>query len=276
MPKNKEIIPANKPWKYEESVETAKPLVAMYKKVSLDLVRELYAAREALSNSGFRTDRTSGNSAQGSDAEKPCENLSKNEDNLETKGINLVSNETRFQTFQTYLDEIGLSKPTAYRWLALYSPQEDKLYTPEEMDQKLEELFQKIRKKREKEFGWTPEGWTPALERKYTKWLQLQNTQESIEEKGYSQAELFSREYFNLLARQMQDAPSAEEVLRFNDLCEAYEGRVTDVVKIEDQITIVQVVEKALSLFPSEKRPLVARSVASIINDLSANMEEGK
>jgi len=144
------------------------------------------------------------------------------------------------------------------------------------MDQKLEELFQKIRKKREKEFGWTPEGWTPALERKYTKWLQLQNTQESIEEKGYSQAELFSREYFNLLARQMQDAPSAEEVLRFNDLCEAYEGRVTDVVKIEDQITIVQVVEKALSLFPSEKRPLVARSVASIINDLSTNMEEGK
>jgi len=113
MPKNKEIIPANKPWTYEESVETARPLVAMYKKVSLDLVRELYAAREALSNSGFRTDRTLSNSGLGS--------------NSEVK--NLVTNVTRSQTFKDFLNDIGLPKATAYSWLALYSPQEDKLYT---------------------------------------------------------------------------------------------------------------------------------------------------
>lgn len=246
MPKNKEIIPAIKPWKYEDSVDAVKPLVALYNKVSLDLVRELYAAREALSNSGFRSDLTSGNSARGS------------------------------YTWEGFCLEIGLSKRTANSWLALYSPQEDKLYTPDEMDQKLEELFQKIRKMRLKEYGWSPEGWTEAMERKYKKWLTLQTTQESIQDTGFSQAELFSREYFNLLARQMQDAPTPAEIIRFNDLCDAYSGKVTNVVKIEDQITIVQVVEKALSLFSADKRPLVARSIASIIQDLSMHMEEGK
>lgn len=187
-----------------------------------------------------------------------------------------MPNGTRFQTFQTYLEDIGLAKRTAYNWLALYSPKEDKLYTPEEMDQKLEELFQKIRKMRLKEYGWSPEGWTEAMERKYKKWLTLQTTQESIQDTGFSQAELFSREYFNLLARQMQDAPTPAEIIRFNDLCDAYSGKVTNVVKIEDQITIVQVVEKALSLFSADKRPEVARSIASIIQDLSMHMEEGK
>lgn len=247
MPKNKEIIPATKPWKYEDSVEAVKPLVALYNKVSLDLVRELYAAREALSNSGFRTDLTSAQMSQGS------------------------------YTWSGYCSEIGIPYATAKRWLALYSPQEDKLYTPEEMDQKLEELFQKIRKMRLKEYGWSPDGWTEAMERKYKKWLSLQTTQESIQQDtGFSQAELFSREYFNLLARQMQDAPTPAEIIRFNDLCDAYSGKVTNVVKIEDQITIVQVVEKALSLFSADKRPEVARSIASIIQDLSMHMEEGK
>jgi len=276
MPKNKEIIPAIKPWKYEDSVETVKPLVALYNKVSLDLVRELYAAREALSSSGFRSDLTSDQMARGSGPVKMGENSTSDEDSVKTKGINLVTNVTRFHTFKDYLDEVGINKMTANRWLALYSPQEDKLYTPEEMDQKLEELFQKIRKMRLKEYGWSPEGWTEAMERKYKKWLTLQTTQESIQDSGFSQAELFSREYFNLLARQMQDAPTPAEIIRFNDLCDAYSGKVTNVVKIEDQITIVQVVEKALSLFSADKRPLVARSIASIIQDLSMHMEEGK
>ncbi|WP_320130270.1 hypothetical protein [uncultured Sphaerochaeta sp.] len=246
MAKNKEIIPSMKAWNYEESVAASKPLVALYNKVSLDLVRELYAAREALSNPGYRADLTS---------------------------ADLVTNVTRLHTFKDYLEEIGINKMTANRWLALYSPQEDKLYTREELEEKFEALFLTIRKKRLKQFGWAPEGWTESNERKYQTWLKMQDTQKSLEEKGYEQAELFSREYFNLLARQMQDDPTPAEILHFNDLCETYSGRVTSVVKVEDQMTIVQVVEKALSLFDADKRPEIGRSIAKVIDDLSLQME---
>ena len=55
-----------KPWDYKESVEVAKHYYESLQKSHLDLVRELHAAHNALSNSGYRRDLTSGQMSQGS------------------------------------------------------------------------------------------------------------------------------------------------------------------------------------------------------------------
>ena len=154
----KEIVPATRPWKYEESVEVAKGLVGTAFKCTLDLVRELYAAREALHNERFRSDVAGG---------KMYRSIVTTGDNFAGSGSDA---EKQFHTFQDYLTDIGLSPRTARYWLSLYSPREDKLYSPEELKQKVLALFQEVRERRKDEYAWEPDGWTPALEAKYRKW----------------------------------------------------------------------------------------------------------
>ena len=140
-------------WNYEKSVETTKTLVSAYKKVSLDLVRELYAAHEALSNPGYRTDRN----------RIP-----------DTSNADLVTNVTRLHTFEEYLSEIGINKMTASRWLALYIPSEDRLLTVEEAKERLEARYQELRQLVVSHVGndsWRPEGWVQAFENRYRKEL---------------------------------------------------------------------------------------------------------
>ena len=96
----KEIVPATRPWKYEESVEVAKSLVGTAFKCTLDLVRELYAAREALSQSGYRSDI-------------PQKDISKNSNNL-VQFAQGYTKPIQLHTFQNYLNDIGLSRRTAY------------------------------------------------------------------------------------------------------------------------------------------------------------------
>jgi len=107
------------------------------------LVKELHIAQNALANSGHRSDLTS------------CQNG------------------TRFLTFEDYLSEVGIKRRTAYNWLFLYDPQEDRLLEPEEArarrDQMLEEMFREIEKHSRKNPDWRPEGWNSQLERAYRK-----------------------------------------------------------------------------------------------------------
>lgn len=257
----KDIVPAFKPWKYEDSVAVAKPLVATYKKISLDLVRELYAAREALANSGYRTDLTNGK------AYHPTETTS----SQMLRGDS--DKEKQFHTFQSYLDDIGLNKMTANRWLVLYSPREDKLYTPEEYQDMLIALFQRVQANRVTKYGWEPEGWTSSLERKYQRWLAAERIATDLAEKDRQRGELFSREYLLQLKTELQDDPTPDEILRFNELCTRYEPVVGKEVKIEKPMTIVQMVEKAVEALPETERPKVMETVVVVLNDLLQKKE---
>ena len=165
---------------------------------------------------------------------------------------------------------------TANRWLVLYSPKEDKLYTPEEAQQALVALFEKVKNKRRKAYAWEPEGWTPILERRYQKWLSLENVLETVEQKGYEQAELFSREYLNLLAHQLEDDPTPDEILHFDALCNEYASKIDGSIKVEKPMTIVQMVEKAVSILDKEEQSKVMKSVVVVLNDLSIHMENEK
>lgn len=76
-------------WSYAASVERMRPLVARWKAVTVEMLGELYQAREELAKEG-----------------RP----------------KTVSNET-VRTWSDYLDDIGLSRATVHRWLAQYDPE---------------------------------------------------------------------------------------------------------------------------------------------------------
>lgn len=256
MPNEVKVV-ENSSWDFDDSVNKTKPLVDAHHKLTLELIKQLFIAQQTLSNQGVRTDRTSSQ--------------------MERSSLTSGQNEPRFHTFDEFLKAIGLAKTTAYRWLFLYDPQEDRLLEPEEArarrDQMLEEMFREIEKHSRKNPDWRPEGWNSQLERAYRKWCSEMKTVSALEQEGYKQAELFSRENLRLLAQQLQEDPTPEEMLYQEELCSRYERIATPLVKVQQQISIARLVEKAVTLFPSEARAEVARSVAKIIMDMSEKME---
>ena len=76
-------------WNYDQSVVKMRQLVISWKKISLEILRELYVAREMLSSQGRRSDL----------------NLSTNVEKL---------------TWTQYLNDVGLNHETVRRWLKKY------------------------------------------------------------------------------------------------------------------------------------------------------------
>lgn len=247
------------PWNYEKSVETTKGLVSAYKKVSLDLVRELHAARQALSNAGYRTDK---NRIAG------------------TSNADLVSNETRLQpistikTFEDYLSEIGIAKATAFRWLALYIPSEDRLLTVEEAKERIEQRYQELRRQVVSHIGndkWRPDGWVQAFESRYRKELHEADLSRIamadefdttyIDDGG--QIWLFDQPYLETLAERIGSYNADPRT--YMRLCKTYEQETTKDVAIQKQVSIFQLTKAALEDVSEAARPEVARFVAELL-----------
>ena len=137
-------------WNYETSVQKVSGLVSELKSVTLKkstltdaIARELYEAREQLSNSGYRSD--------------------------------LVPNGTRF-TWLGFLSDVGLAKSTVHRWLEHYEPEEQRLLTDEEYQAKQEEKRRAEMSIRDAnnsrvsqaiKTGSFPSGWNPECQRLY-------------------------------------------------------------------------------------------------------------
>ena len=251
----KEIVPATRPWKYEESVEVAKGLVGTAFRCTLDLVRELYAAREALSQPGCRTDI-------------PQKDISKNSSNL----VQFATGYTKpiqLHTFQNYLHDIGLSRRTAYYWLSLYSPREDKLYSPEELKQKVLTLFQEVRERRKDEYAWEPDGWTPALEAKYRKWESQQKLADKVADDVAGQGDAITREW--LLQEQGRiesSAMTAEEIVHVTDLMQEYQPHMPAGVEAKGPCHLVYLVEEAARKAVPDDPVKFIGAVSGILNDI--------
>jgi hypothetical protein len=87
------------------SAEKLKESVLLWKKITVEVVEELYKAQSFYKRQGARLDTS-------------------------------CHNGTKFPTFESYLQYISLPKRTAYRWLERYVPEERKLLTPEELVQR--------------------------------------------------------------------------------------------------------------------------------------------
>jgi hypothetical protein len=96
----------------EKSAEILKEKLLFRNKLSLEIVIELHKAREYYSNQGFRSDLTS------------------------------KSNISKLNTFSQYCDFIGLYRQKANNWLERYIPEQNKLLTFEELQQKKQLEFE--------------------------------------------------------------------------------------------------------------------------------------
>lgn len=253
----KEIVPATRPWKYEESVEVAKSLVGTAFKCTLDLVRELYAAREALHNERFRSDVAGG---------KMYRSIVTTGDNFAGSGSDA---EKQFHTFQDYLTDIGLSPRTARYWLSLYSPREDKLYSPEELKEKVLALFQEVRERRRSEYAWEPEGWTPALEAKYRKWLEQTELGEKVTDELAADGDNISREWLLQEQSRIDADMTVEEIEHFDQLYRHYSPRIPKQIKPQGPLHAVLLIEDAAVKQCPKAPKEYLRLVAGILSDLA-------
>ena len=94
-------------WNYDQSVKETAKKVAQHRKLSLEIVREVFIANEWFAVHGSNQ--------------------------FLTKSREDVPNGTSSKTFSTYLDEIGLPRRTAYNWLERFVPEENRLLSPEEL-----------------------------------------------------------------------------------------------------------------------------------------------
>ena len=107
-------------WNYDQSVKETSKKVAQHRRLSLEIVREVFIANE-----WFKWDRT--------------QNLIPNAKNSldvpngTSRNINEIKRESGEISFSTYLDEIGLPRRTAYNWLERFVPEENRLLSPEEL-----------------------------------------------------------------------------------------------------------------------------------------------
>lgn len=258
------------PWSYEKSVETSRVLVKAFRKVSLDLVRELHAAREALSNQGFRADLKAKNripSASNAD-------FVSFDTRLHTSK-NLGQNCPRFapiETWEGYCNDIGLSKRTANYWLALYVPEENRLLTPEEMKERLEARYQELKSELVSHIGdpsWRPEGWIKAFEARYQKELRdykldviaQANSFDYVDEGG--QFWLFDQPYLETLSERISSYNT--DLVAYQKLCTRYKKDARQDVDIRKQVSIFQLTKAALEDVSELARPEVARFVAELL-----------
>lgn len=92
-------------WDYQQSIEKVRPMVINWRNLTVELVEELYTAREKLSASG-----------------RSWMSLD-------------VPNGTP-KTWNNYLVEIGLPRTTVHRWLERYEPEERRILEPEEVEER--------------------------------------------------------------------------------------------------------------------------------------------
>ena len=252
-----------KPWNYEKSVETGKALVLAFRKVSLDLVRELYMAHEALSCQGYRSDRNRIIDASNA--------------NFGPNGPKLAP-----QTWEGYCEAIGLPLTTAKRWLALYIPQEDRLLTVEEAKDLLEQRYQELRKLVVEHIGdssWRPEGWIKPFETRYQKELraaELERIARADEFDNYidegGQIWLFDQPYLETLAERIRSYNV--NTASYKILCETFENESQKDVNIRKQMSIFQLTKAALEDISEAARPGVTRFVAEMLmRDAAGQLE---
>ena len=85
-------------WDYDKSVKKVRQLVVNWKNISIEIMRELYIARQKLSASGRRTDVT-------------------------------PSSNWKEVTWNQYLNDVGLNYSNVTRWLKKYDFEKDELVT---------------------------------------------------------------------------------------------------------------------------------------------------
>lgn len=145
-------------WDYDQSVKETAKKVAQHRRLSLEIVREVFIANE-----WFKLDKNQnlipGYIHRAESFDVPF-GTSKENNEFESKKAEI--------SFSTYLDEIGLPRRTAYNWLERFVPEENRLLSPEELkaakQQKALDDWEAQQKRLDqfRDMGEKPVGWSAA------------------------------------------------------------------------------------------------------------------
>ena len=257
-------VPAT--WNYDEAVTELKPLIAGWKKKTLEIVRLLYEANKELSHPGKRTDL-------------PSTYLS-----IETTSCQMTQGSPP-KTFSDFCEEVGLTRKTAYRWLALYDPDNDKLLTADEAKDRAlsirDELFETVRKERQTDSLWCPEKWSARLERQYAVWLiekgydtlsfddsALQDCL-SLPDDGLYEFGLINRSYIHDIGVRATRRMTGDNAVRFDTFTSRYKSRMPAGVNPHEVMRIPELALAALEDFPIDARRQIAIITAEAFQDLA-------
>jgi len=179
----------------EQSAELLKGKLQSFNKMTVEIVEELFKARKFYNNQGYRSD--------------------------------LVPDGTRLDTYEKYIEYTGLPKRTAYNWLERYVPEQNKLLSFEEFQEKKQ--LQEIRKQSAEEqrrsifvhfykTGVKLEGWDSSFDKeierqRVQKEKDIKNAneardrmrkeneeKETIRQKNQMKDDLFSSDFLNAAA----------------------------------------------------------------------------
>ena len=258
---------------YRNFVEYGKVLIGRIERNQLELARLCYRVNQELSQPGFRTDL---------DQYKNYITSSQLGQGLETTEKHVGLQQPK--TFRDFCDDVGISKSTAYRALAAYNAEEDRLYTKEEMKQLAEAawnaLCEEIHEHRTNgEPLWTPEKWGKSAEFRYEMWLVEHGYMKPMEVKptyyggpslpfdGYPSFGPFALDFIDSVERYCVAETSGDGAIRFFDMCQRYKSRVPKGIKPNDVLRIPVLVRGAISLLPKEARRDATILVANILRD---------
>ena len=228
-------------WDYNESVSIMKYQVKVWKARTLDLVRELYVAHQ----------------------------------NLEPQGRSAVGQFcTTVKTFADYCEDIGLPRRTAYSWLKLYLPDEDRLMSTDEFKQRLIDSYEALIAQLDMRYpSFRPEGWNDRVEAYWQKKQKIMQLQQLAERPASEimdvQPSLFDDSFLDSLK-----APSSEEIVRFGQLRTKAESYVVPGVDVPQQIKALSFIEATVRQFPAKSRRDIIRSLASMMLEILLNEED--
>lgn len=272
-------------WKYENAVETLKPIITSWAKKTLEVARALYIAHEKLSNKGYRNDLIE-SSTKSEENTTYCQ-LATGLTDLEN-----CNNTQEVKTFKDFCVDIGISYRTAHRWVSLYDAKSDKLLDELELKQNKEEelsnLFETTRKKRLSEPGWIPTkelgdlswnknitSWSDKIEAMYQSWLIRNNYVQINPAKvlpedppvisKYGQYGLFSYDYLDSLATKCIEKTEGDAAVDYVKMCNKYKERIPSGIEVNDVMRIPVIVEASLEKIEGSNKKEVLRLLSEIL-----------
>ena len=244
---------------YKNFVKYGKQLLDRIEYNQLELSRLCYRANQELGGQGKRNDLASAN-------------------------LSHVRQVEGCKTFGDFCKDLKISRATGYRFIALYNPEEDRLYTKDEMKEMAEAawnaLCEEIHHHRTHgEPLWKPEKWNSSLEFRYEEWLVQHGFKAQIKvdpsilsvpglpSAGYPSFGPFTFEFIDYVGHYCIEETRGDGAVRFFNMCQRYKSSVPKGIEPNSVLRIPVMVKGAISQLPAEARRDATILVANILRD---------
>lgn len=262
-----------KTFDWDKTVSYCKSKLESFSDLTLDIAKILYQVREDLATPYFKGNQYLNNSIEvkcqmALEQNKIIQFQSSDNQCLSLK-MRPNQNSEKPKNFQDFLDEIGLPKRTAYRWLALYLPEENRLLSPleakvlkEEKHKELIELYED----NSNEFGssWRPDGWNASTEKFYRNKL-IQKGIDDVDLRIMDSKPL-SNDFFQSLEDKAHIQVSAAEIMEFSAAIEFYKPYLSNTLEDRAQIKMITIIQKYLDVLDIKTAKAAAISLCQMIN----------